>query len=290
MSRIKRNQQCQACLVSSQTSSLLFLQGNVHSKTEKNNFIVSLRLYCSVYWQGLHYRYKSDKYPRNKKVILRRSGQESYPVPAWYMWCDGCCLCDIFCSWISFKPTNLWVTKTCHNVTCFFNWNVLKSLNAWYLLYGSQSLPSKQTLPTMPPFPFPSHVKILYLLLVRWDEMRWDLIKDVATRETSQHYEPEERQDATDVARCLNVWVSRAECGVAWCRGPQPGPAWPHPPPTTSNTCEVQRSQWDHTFQLGNISTVSPPPTTLSHSWQSLQILLLIQNISSNFLCPVCGV
>ena len=111
--------------------------------------------------------------------------------------------------------------------------------------------------------------------LIKYNICCWsDLIKDVATRETSQHYEPEERQDATDVARCLNVWVSRAECGVAWCRGPLAGPAWPHPPPTTSNTCEVQRSQWDHTFQLGNISTVSPPPTSLSQSWQSWQILL----------------
>ena len=113
-----------------------------------------------------------------------------------------------------------------------------------------------------------------------------DLIKDVATRETSQHYEPEERQDATDVPQCVSK-QGRLSAG-----GGGPGlRAWPHPPPPTSNTCEVQRSpSVAVTFQLRNISNQniashhSPQPSLWLGNLCNL-CNCFYKNISANFLC-----
>ena len=145
------------------------------------------------------------------------------------MWWElsGCFFC---CCWISLKPTNLWVTKTCHNVTCFFNWNIFKSLKALYLLFSLHRL--KWT-----PFPILKYYNDCCKI---WSKML----------PPERLHSTMNQKSARTLLTCLNVSKQgRLSAGVGgwwwwwwlwWWSVPW---SWPHPQPPTSNICEVQRSQ-----------------------------------------------
>ena len=132
------------------------------------------------------------------------------------------------------------VTKTCHNVTCFFNWNIFKSLKALYLLFSLHRL--KWT-----PFPILKYHNDCCKI---WSKML----------PPERLHSTMNQKSARTLLTCLNVWVSRADCRLVLVGGGGPcrGPDHTHnlPPPTY---VKFRGHSWcsGNTFQLRNTTTTS---------------------------------